>query len=135
MNFDKYQLAASGTFKEHIALTPGKAELLDWSMGLAGETGEVCELVKHVVFHNEPADKMKLAKELGDVLWYVSAIAKSQDIELSACAVLNIAKLAHRYENGYAHGASKERHDKETRFEDTSIYQGLKLIIERGVNT
>jgi len=49
LEFGSYQRAASGTFKVHEVLTPEQAELLDWSMGLAGETGEVCELVTHLV--------------------------------------------------------------------------------------
>jgi len=72
---------------------------------------------------------MKVAKELGDVLWYVSAIAKSLDIPLSAIAELNIAKLSHRHSGVYTHSTSADRHAREDRFEDTVHFLALRNII------
>jgi NTP pyrophosphatase (non-canonical NTP hydrolase) len=132
VDFTTYQNAASATFKVHETLAPKDTELLDWSLGLAGETGEVCELVKHVVFHHEPLDRMKMAKELGDVLWYISAIAKSLDIPLMVVAELNIAKLAHRHSGKYSHTNSADRHAKENRFESTEHYLALRSVIGGG---
>lgn len=129
MDFEGYQTLAAGTFKEHRTLTPDEAELLDWSMGLPGETGEVCELIKHHIFHNEPLNKMKVAKELGDVQWYIAAIAKSLGISMQDVAELNLAKLAHRHRGKYSHKTSADRHGQEERFEDTDIYKTLKFRI------
>jgi len=133
LEFEGYQRAASGTFKVHEMLTPEQAELLDWSMGLAGETGEVCELIKHHVFHKEPLDRMKVAKELGDVLWYISAVAKSLGISLDVIAELNLSKLAHRHLGKYSHTNSADRHGKENRFETTEHYLALRSVIEGDV--
>lgn len=130
--FDKYQRQAASTFKEHLPTTPHESRLLDWSMGLAGETGEVSELVKHHVFSKEPLDKMKLAKELGDVLWYLAAMCSTVDIDLSTVAELNANKLAHRYNQGkYTDEASANRHAQEQKFEDTFIYKCLEAKINR----
>lgn len=128
--FDKYQKQASATFKEHEALEPMQARLLDWGLGLSGEAGEVTEVIKHHIFGKEPLDKMKLAKELGDVLWYMAAICTTADMELSAVAELNMHKLHHRYHGGgYDASASADRHAREKRFEDTFIYKCLEAKI------
>ena len=89
--FNDYQYEASKTFKPTKQLTPEQVRLLDWSTGLGGESGEVLDIVKHGIFHGEEFNKMELAKELGDVLWYVSAIATTCDIDLGDVAALNRA--------------------------------------------
>ncbi len=128
--FDNYQSQASRTFKEHTPLTAEQSELADWVMGLPGEAGEVSELVKHHLFHGETLDKMKLAKELGDVMWYVSAIAKTCDIQMSAIAELNIAKLNHRHHGGsYSHEHSQDRAHQEVEFSDTPMYKAMEARI------
>lgn len=128
--FDKYQRQASETFKEHSSLSAEQSRLLNWAMGLSGETGEVEEVIKHAVWGSEPLDKMQLAKELGDVLWYLTAICTTTDISLSAVAELNINKLAHRYDQvGYDSSNSQARHQKEKEFEDTLVYKNLEAKI------
>lgn len=130
--FDDYQKRSSETFKEHTELTAEQSRLLNWAVGLSGETGEVNELLKHYIWGNEPLDKMSLAKELGDVLWYLAAIATTTDIKLSTIAELNISKLQHRYAHqGYDSTKSAERHDSEKKFEDTFLYQSIKARVNK----
>ena len=72
----------------------------DPAIGLAGEVGEVLELIKKDRRKGErrkPIDKDKLEKELGDVLWYLSAIATDYDIDLDDVATTNILKLQKRH--------------------------------------
>lgn len=126
MSFDKYQKAVSSNFKYHEMLTPEEARLLDWVVGLGGETGEVLELIKHHVFHKEPLNKPKVAKEIGDVLWYVAALCTSLGIDMQTCAELNVAKLIHRHgDTGYSRDGSSLRADREMKFEETEEYQEL----------
>lgn len=128
--FNNYQQKACSTFKPAVELNAEQIHLLDWSMGLGGESGEVLDIIKHHVFHKEKAlDKMELAKELGDVLWYVSAIATTCGIDLADVAALNSAKLTHRYNNGYSTTDSANRHEKERALKDTSIYKCLEARI------
>jgi len=126
--FNEYQQAGQSTFKPvQPDIQVWQYQLLDWAVGLGGETGEVLDLIKHHVFHGENLiDKMALAKELGDVLWYVSAIASTVQIDLDDIATLNMAKLAHRYGAHYSIEASQNRHAKEVNFEQTVIYKCLK---------
>lgn len=129
IDFNKYQNGACGTFKSHVALTPEQARLLDWGLGLCGEAGETSELLKHHIFHDEKLDKMKLAKELGDILWYVAAICQTTQIPMEACAALNLAKLEHRHGKAFSAAASSVRHEREEVFTNTEIYKQLQTMI------
>lgn len=76
-------------------------ELLVLALGLNGEAGEVGELVKKTIGHGHMLDKTKLAAELGDVLWYLAAIATAYGIDLNAVARGNVWKLRQRYPDGF----------------------------------
>lgn len=50
------------------------------SLGIPGEIGEVADFVKKLVFHGrvfDDAAQLKLANEIGDVLWYCSYLAST----------------------------------------------------------
>jgi len=133
MNFFEYQTNASKTFKEPRALTLQESQIVNWALGVANEAGELAGEVKHVIFHGERLDKMKIAKEIGDVLWYLSALCHSLEMELSDCAELNLAKLEYRHGGaGYSKVGSAERKEREQRFEDTEVYLKLKENVEGG---
>ncbi len=130
--FNDYQKASSGSLKDHKELIPPQAALLDWVIGLSGETGEVSELIKHHVFHKEKLDIMKISKEIGDVLWYLGALSTSLGIELSDCAELNREKLVHRHgAKGYNHEDSALRRGKEKDFSSTTVYKKLASRITK----
>lgn len=107
------------------ALYAGQVRQLNWIIGLSGETGELAELIKHDIFYGQPVDKMKVAKEIGDVLWYLGALADSYDIQLQDVLELNKAKIDHRYDGEYNQEGSAERHTREEAFEDTDEYRRL----------
>jgi NTP pyrophosphatase (non-canonical NTP hydrolase) len=81
------------------------------ALGLAGEAGEVCDLLKKHWGHRHPLDKAKLGKELGDVLWYVAAVGAQFGISLNDIARANVAKLTQRYPDGFSPEASLARAD------------------------
>lgn len=84
-------------------------------LGLAGETGEVIEKIKKMirdkdgVFHATPEDLEELKKELGDVLWYITAIGYYNGIELGAIAAGNLSKLQKRQRENKIHGSGDSR--------------------------
>lgn len=131
MDLSKYQKEASATFKDHQELPAERARLLDWMGGLAEETGEVCGLIVHEVFHDQDIDVMTKAKELGDVLWYLSSVAKTWGIDLGLCALLNIEKLRHRHQGTFSTEGSNNRHAREIAFEQTAVYRELERRIRR----
>lgn len=80
-----------------------------YALGISGEAGEVAELIKKWLGHGHDVDKAKLVKELGDVLWYVSALAACFGINLELIGKQNLAKLKQRYPDGFSHEASLNR--------------------------
>ena len=97
MNFDEYQDAASVT-----ALYPNRLNNLEYpTLGLAGEAGEVANIVKKIQrdFGGKTTDetRAKLKDELGDVLWYISACADELGLSLEEIAAYNVEKLAKRH--------------------------------------
>ena len=97
MKFEEYQTEASAT-----ALYPRRLENLEYpTLGLAGEAGEVANIVKKIqrdhggVINDEIRAKLK--DELGDVLWYISACADELGLTLDEIAAFNVDKLAKRH--------------------------------------
>lgn len=79
----------------------GPTELTRDALGVAGEAGEVADLVKKVVFHGHPLDVAKLTNEMGDVLWYLASLCNTLGIDLADVADANTAKLRKRYPEGW----------------------------------
>lgn len=75
--------------------------LANFGMGLAGEAGEVCDALKKHLYHGHALSREALTEELGDVLWYVVALANTLDLPLEAIVRTNIAKLQARYPEGF----------------------------------
>ena len=70
------------------------------AIGICGEAGEVSELVKKYAYHGHTMDTEHLARELGDVLWYVSYMADLFGYPLGKIMAMNQEKLAKRYPDG-----------------------------------
>lgn len=104
LDFNKYQELAKTT-----AIYRAEAKIMYPALGLAGEVGEVCEKVKKHIRDGRELDKEDLKKELGDVLWYLSALASDLDISLNDVAVTNYLKLKSRMERNVIHGSGDNR--------------------------
>lgn len=106
MNFSEYQKRANAT-----AIYDSKFSILYPTLGLAGEAGEVAEKVKKIIRDNKSIidEKENVAKELGDVLWYVAAVARDIGYSLEVIAEMNIEKLESRKERGVLQGNGDNR--------------------------
>ena len=82
------------------------------AIGMCGEAGEVSELVKKYAYHGHTIDKEHLARELGDVLWYVSYMADLFGYSLGEIMEMNQDKLTKRYPDG-KFDAERSRNRKE----------------------
>jgi NTP pyrophosphatase (non-canonical NTP hydrolase) len=98
MQMNHYQQLASRTAPETVAY---REHALNFTLGLAGETGETVDYLKKVLFHGHEFSKETLEKELGDILWYVSQLARVHSINLDDIAYKNIEKLKKRYPDGF----------------------------------
>lgn len=97
MKFEEYQEKAGLT-----ALYPRRGSNLEYpTLGLAGEAGEVANVVKKIQRDDggnlTPERREVLKDELGDVLWYISACADELGITLDEIAEHNVMKLASRH--------------------------------------
>jgi NTP pyrophosphatase (non-canonical NTP hydrolase) len=109
LSFDHYQQAADKT-----AIYPNKGSNLAYPiLGLLGEAGELANKYKKVLRDHggiPPAGFAgNFADELGDVLWYVSAIATELGWPLADVARGNLDKLAARAERGTLTGSGDAR--------------------------
>jgi NTP pyrophosphatase (non-canonical NTP hydrolase) len=106
MNINTYQQEAAKT-----AIYSNK--LIYPTLGLAGEAGEVANKVKKILRDNsgelEEDVRQNLISELGDVLWYVAALATDLKTELSEVANKNMEKLNSRKNRGAIGGSGDNR--------------------------
>lgn len=99
---DLYQKACMRT-ASGVSTATDENLLLQGVMGLCGESGEAIDIVKKTIFQGHPFDeqsKEHLARELGDIAWYLATSAKAIGYPLSAIFAMNIDKLEKRYPDG-----------------------------------
>ena len=109
MQLSDYQERSRAT-----AVYPGVgANLLYPTLGLCGEAGEVAEKIKKMVRDDagvlSPERREALAKELGDVLWYVAQLATEAGLDLDVVAAGNLDKLLSRRERDVLRGSGDDR--------------------------
>ncbi|MEL0658671.1 MazG nucleotide pyrophosphohydrolase domain-containing protein [Psychromonas arctica] len=98
MELDEYQQRAVDTTHFKLKEDNGKFITL---MGLAGEVGELATEYKKQLRDGEgyTVFKDKLTEELGDILWYLSAIAEHEDLKLNDIAESNLHKTEDRWKD------------------------------------
>jgi len=85
------------------------SEMWYYALGLMGEAGEVAEKVKKIYRDKLPVDKVAIAREIGDVLWYAARLADVLGVSFDEVAQLNITKLVDREMRGVLHGSGDNR--------------------------
>jgi NTP pyrophosphatase (non-canonical NTP hydrolase) len=110
MTFDEYQKLALTTAKNDYE--PLMQRTI-WAMGVAGEAGEVVEKWKKIVAYHEGQVSGEalddLAKELGDVVWYIAVMAQSLGLSFEDVMQRNVRKLADRDKRNVIKGAGDNR--------------------------
>jgi NTP pyrophosphatase (non-canonical NTP hydrolase) len=113
MTLNAYQRQAAVTAKYNP-----KIGIIYPVLGLAGETGEFVEKVKKWLRDDKPdsptdqmgdARRIEAGKELGDILWYLSDVARHLGFTLEEIATMNIRKLRDRQDRGTIHGEGDNR--------------------------
>lgn len=111
MTFDEYQKQALTTV--HCDYDDVLMERTIWAMGIAGEAGEVVEKWKKIVAYKHgvvsEAERAELAKELGDVVWYVAVMAHSLGLSFDGIIQRNVEKLQSRKARDVIKGAGDNR--------------------------
>lgn len=94
MTINEYQKLAMRT--SNPALTTSE-HIINGALGLAGESGEVADLIKKRFMQGHSLDQKHLAKELGDICWYIAETATALGYSLETIMQMNIDKLRDRY--------------------------------------
>ena len=110
MEINEYQTLAMTTLNPALSQ---KDVLINSVMGLCGESGEAIDIVKKWLAQGHQLDKEHLAKELGDIAWYLAEAATSLDLNLEDILEANIEKLKKRYPEGFDIHRSLERNEKD----------------------
>ena len=102
MTLNEYQVAALVTMKKY---GDPKDQIVNAALGLAGESGEVAEWIKHYFVHDGETEKWnrdKLIKELGDIMWYIAEMCDAFDLTLEQVCTRNIEKLRARHGTSFS---------------------------------
>jgi NTP pyrophosphatase (non-canonical NTP hydrolase) len=106
-------------FEQHVKgfvcsdILSSKELKANFALGLAGESGEVVDLIKKDLYHGKDIDRVKLIKELGDVAWYWVALCQQYAISPSEVMQVNIEKLQQRH-GGTSFDRSRSEFGKES---------------------
>ena len=106
MGINEYQNLAMRT--SNRTLTPTD-HLLNGVLGIAGEGGEVADLVKKHMYQGHPLDVQHIAKELGDICWYIAEAVTAIGYDMEHIMKMNIEKLKARYPEGFDTERSQHR--------------------------
>lgn len=106
MQVNEYQTLAMTTLNPELSK---RDVLINSVMGLCGESGEAIDIVKKWMAHGHELDKDHLAKELGDIAWYLAEAATALDMDLEDILQANIDKLKKRYPDGFSSERSQIR--------------------------
>lgn len=98
MTPNEYQKLAMTTLNPALSK---RDVLINGVMGLCGESGEAVDIVKKHLHQGHELDKAALAKELGDIAWYLAETAYALDLPLEDILRANIDKLKKRYSEGF----------------------------------
>lgn len=121
LSFQEYQeRAATTAVYPMVAVSPNSVGEYSHSenyiypvLGLCGEAGEVAEKVKKLIRDKDgvvnESDRQAIAKELGDVLWYLAALCKEFNLDMGQVAQSNLDKLAARAAAGTLKGSGDDR--------------------------
>ena len=106
MTINEYQKLAMRT--SNTTMTTAD-HILNGALGLTGESGEVADLVKKCWMQGHDLDREHVAKELGDICWYVAETATAIGYDMETIMQMNIEKLKKRYPEGFDTERSQHR--------------------------
>lgn len=107
MTINEYQKEAMRTAQADSL--NNEERLLNGVMGLNGEAGEAIDIVKKHIFQGHDLDIEHVAKELGDIAWYLATSADAIGYDLETILQMNVDKLRARYPEGFDPDKSQHR--------------------------
>ena len=83
--------------------------LLHAAMGLETEVGEFMDPLKKFFYYGKELDKVNLAEEVGDMMWYIAIACDTLNVDLGKIMETNIKKLQARYPSKFTEEDAVER--------------------------
>jgi NTP pyrophosphatase (non-canonical NTP hydrolase) len=108
-DWDNDPLRFYSQFVEDKVFTKGRERLIENTLGLVGESGEVAEKIKKLFRDKNKFNDEDVLKELGDVLFYVVALSNIFGGNLKKTMEMNMAKLDDREQRGKLKGSGDNR--------------------------
>lgn len=90
-------------------ITSGPDRLIENTLGLVGEAGEVAEKIKKLIRDSNRFNDEDILKEIGDVVFYATALANIYGKGLQEVMELNVQKLDDRQKRGTLKGSGDNR--------------------------
>lgn len=82
------------------------APAVECCLGIAGEAGEILDLIKKSLMYNKPLDQQRLVLEFGDLFHYFIRLADYYGVSLYTIMEKNAEKLRARFPAGYSNAAA-----------------------------
>lgn len=103
-----------GNYQQHTSKTaiyPEEKGIEYCTLGLTNKAGEVAGVLKKAIRDDWTMTETeeKMAKEIGDVLWYCSQLCTELGLQLGEVAYANLQKLQDRQARGVLGGSGDDR--------------------------
>lgn len=102
LTLDQYQ-----SMSMHFRLPSADASYV--ALGLVAEVGELYGAWAKNIRDETEMDQESTKKELGDILWFLTALCEECDTTLEEVAMLNLKKLSSRAARGKLQGSGDDR--------------------------
>lgn len=115
MNNEQYLEQSARTVSNDYEAIKGRLvdedliDLLHAGIGLATEAGEFLDAIKKHIFYGKKLDKVNLAEEGGDTLWYLALAFRKLKTTFDKEMQVNIDKLAARYPEKFTEYLAENR--------------------------
>ena len=103
------QFTAYSEWVENMIITPPEKRLFENLFGLMSEAGEVAGKMQKTIRDAKSVSKADMVKELGDVVFYATAIANAYKSSLKEVVEVNMDKLNNRKRQGKIKGSGDNR--------------------------
>ncbi len=107
--YETYEPTDYSKWVEDKIITEGQTRLIENTLGLVGEAGEVAEKIKKLLRDETRFTNADIIKELGDVVFYATALSNYFGSNLQGILDTNVEKLDSRQERGVIQGSGDNR--------------------------
>lgn len=109
MHIEDYQKISRRTMNKDLTFDQ---KLCNMAMGIAGEGGEIIDIIKKAQFQGHTLNTKNIKEEIGDLMWYVCNLSELIGADMGDILQNNFNKLLTRYPNGFNEEDSIIRKDK-----------------------